>query len=444
MVCCSLCAVNLQAQTLAQLFEKADSESQLVKISQMGLAAADEAVEQARTAMLPTVNFSLSGSYIGNATLMSRGFSTSGTSDVIVAGLGPQKVSNGKQDTPHWGNSFTAQATQVVYAGGAIKAGIRMAELGREMAKLDVLKNQQEVRFLLVGYYLDLCKLKNQQEVVEDNIKQTQQVVRNMQARFEQGTVLKNDITRYELQLKSLELTREKLRDATNIISHQIVTTLHMNEGTEIVPDLKQIDEEIRLLGNEITEQIWQQRASNNNIGIKQARLASQLSDEKLRVTRAAALPSVALVAEDNLFGPFTNDLIPTNSNVNTWFVGVGVKYSLSNLWDNKHAVKQAQYKSNQQHAQVQLAQEGIENGVQAHYTNFMTAFKEVETQQKQVDLANQNFSVIENRYKNDLALLTDMLDASNMKLTAEMALVNARITLLYNYYQLKYITHSL
>lgn len=37
-----------------------------------------------------------------------------------------------------------------------------------------------------------------------------------------------------------------------------------------------------------------------------------------------------------------------------------------------------------------------------------------------------------------------DMVDASNMKLSAEMALVNARISMLYNFYTLKYVTNTL
>ena len=60
------------------------------------------------------------------------------------------------------------------------------------------------------------------------------------------------------------------------------------------------------------------------------------------------------------------------------------------------------------------------------------------------MELANQNYSVVQNRYQNDLALLTDMIDASNMKLSAEMALVNARISMLYHFYKLKYVTNTL
>ena len=92
----------------------------------------------------------------------------------------------------------------------------------------------------------------------------------------------------------------------------------------------------------------------------------------------------------------------------------------------------------------LSLAREGVEHGVQASYTNLLTSYTEVETQQKQVELANQNYSVVQNRYQNDLALLTDMVDASNMKLSAEMALVNARIDLLYHFYKLKYVTNTL
>lgn len=81
---------------------------------------------------------------------------------------------------------------------------------------------------------------------------------------------------------------------------------------------------------------------------------------------------------------------------------------------------------------------------MQEGYVNFMTSFTDLRTQEKSVKLADENYSVTDNRYKNDMALLTDMIDASNMKLSADLGLVNARINILYNYYKMKYITHTL
>ena len=204
--------------------------------------------QRAKSALLPSVDLSLQGSYTGNAFMLSRGFSANGTTDYIVPGVGTVPVANGKQDTPHWGNSFTAQVSQVIYAGGAVRSGIRMAELGKEMAELDVEKNRQEVRFLLTGYYLDLCKLDNQIEVVRQNIALTQKEIEQMKARRKEGTVLQNDITRYEFQLQSLKLTLTKLTDASTVINHQLVTTLHLPEQTIIVPDKNELDTEINAL----------------------------------------------------------------------------------------------------------------------------------------------------------------------------------------------------
>ena len=436
------CCVPTYAQhkmSLKSLFDLADRQNQRIKVSEVALKAAEEGFVAAKSAMLPSVEFSLQGSYTGNAFLMSRGFSTSGTTEYIVPGLGPQQVQNGKQPTPHWGNSFTAQASQVIYAGGAIRSGIEMAKLGRQLAELDVEKNRQEVRFLLTGFYLDLYKLQNQQQVIAKNIELTEKVIEQMKARREQGTVLKNDLTRYELQLQSLLLTKTQLDDAQKIIRYQMSTAIHLPEGEDFEVDTQSLEEEGIALKALTSEELWQQTAAENNIDIRQASLATEMSEQKIRNTRAASRPSVAVVAENNLFGPYTSDLIPKDANVNVWFVGIGVKYNLSSLWKNKHAIRKAKHEE-----RVQLAREGVENGVQAYYTNLLTSSVEVSTQEKQVELSDQNYTVVRNRYDNDLALLTDMLDASNMKLSADMALVNARINMLYNYFKLKYITNTL
>ena len=441
-----ICAQDraVQEMTLTTLYNLADQQSQKVKVSEVALRAADEGVAAAKSALLPSVDLSLQGSYTGNVFMLSRGFSGNGTTDYIVPGVGVVPVPNGKQDTPHWGNSFTAQVSQVVYAGGAIRSGIRMAELGREMAELDVEKNRQDVRFLLTGYYLDLCKLGNQIEVVRQNIALTQKEIEQMKARRGEGTVLQNDITRYEYLLQSLELTLTKLTDASTVINHQLVTTLHLPEQTVIVPDKNELDTEINALSAIAAQETWQQTAADNNLGVRQATIATNLAEQKIKQAKAASLPSVAIVAENQLFGPYTQDLIPTDCNVNVWFVGIGVKFSLGSLWKNKHNIRKARIEHRQSQEALALAHEEVENGVQANYTNLLTSYTEVKTQQKQVELANQNYSVVQNRYQNDLALLTDMVDASNMKFSAEMELVNASINMLYHFYKLKYVTNTL
>lgn len=440
----SLAVTGGRVMSLHEIYELAEHESRVIRVGNIGVESATEGERTARSARLPQVDLSLSGSYIGNATLMSRGFSTSGTTDVILPGLGPQKVPNGKQETPHWGNTFTARVTQVIYSGGAISSGIRMAALGREMAMLDVEKDRQQVRFLLTGFYLDLFRLGNQMKVVEKNIALTRQVITNMKARMEQGTVLQNDLTRYELQMQSLRLTYTRLQDARSIINHQLVTTLHLPEGTVVLPDSAFLVSTGLALNAHEAEDAWQTLAQNNNPEMRQAAMSVSLSEEKVNVAKAASRPTVALVVEDNIGGPYVNDLIPVDANVNSWFVGLGVKYELSSLWKNRNAIRKAKREHRQSGERLALAREYMDTRVQAEYVNYLTSFTDVKTQRKQVELAEQNYDVVNNRYENELALLTDMLDASNTRLAAEMSWVDAYISLLYNYYKLKYTVGGL
>lgn len=408
---------------MEEMFRLADENSQSIQVYKTGKEAAEVVLKTAKAQRLPDINASLSASYLGNGKLWDRDFSN------------PMTI-----DMPHFGNNFSLEAQQVIYAGGAINSGIELAELGRQSAELDWQKNRQEVRFLLTGYYLDLYKLYNQIQVLEKNLELTRQVITNMRARREQGTVLQNDITRYELQEETLKLQLAKVNDACKIINHRLVTTLHLPENTEIQPDTTLLEEQIRTL----SEKEWQSLAEQSNIDLQQTQVSIRINEQKVKLERSERLPKIALVAAEHLDGPITIEVPVLDNNFNYWYIGIGIKYNFSALFKNNHKLKQAKLNVKRAQETHLLMQEQIENTVQASFVDFLTAFTDLKTQQKSVELADQNYDVTSNRYQNDLALLTDMLDASNTKLSADLSLVNARINVIYNYYKMKYVTHTL
>lgn len=423
----ALCSQGLYAQSqlmgIDELLRLADAQSKSIQTYRTGTEAAGEALKAAKAQRLPDVNVSLSASYLGNGKIWDRDFGNAMTVDM-----------------PHFGNNFAIEAQQVIYTGGAISSGIRQAELGKQLAELDLQKDIQEVRFLLLGHYLNLYKLDNHIKVLQDNIRLTDEVIANMKAKREQGTVLKNDITRYELQKEQLNLQLTRARDARTTANFQLVTILHLPEGTEIKPDTTMLEQKIQTL----TENEWQDMARANNILLKQTQTAIRLNEQKVKQEHAERLPHISIVAADHLDGPVTIEVPALDNNFNYWYIGVGIKYNLSSLFKNNNRLRQARLNVRQAQENHQLALEKIKNDVQEGYVNFMTSFTDLRTQEKSLKLADENYNVTDNRYKNGMALLTDMLDASNMKLNAGMELVNARINILYNYYKMKYITHTL
>ena len=420
-----------QSMTIDQLFEKIEDNSKSLRTVKSGVEIASLGVESAKSKRLPDLDASLSFSYIGNALLTDRDFSD-------IHGL----------SSPHFGNNFAFQAQQVVYAGGAINAGIKLAELGKQQAEVGVRLTRQQVRFIAFGQYLDLFKIDNQIQVYEKNIELTRQLITDIKEKQSQGMALKNDITRYELQMESLKLGLTALHNNRNILNHQLCNTLGMNlEGQEvqIIPDTTVIN---KVYGKD-GEAHWQIAGTMNSPLLEQSSNAIRIAEQKEKIAKSEMLPKVAFVAADNFDGPITFELPPIDKNLNIWYVGVGVKYSLSSLFKSNKRIKQAAVETRQakeSHA-VQAEQlnnnvqaEQLNNNVQAAYVQYQQTYVELETQQKSVELARQNYDVMNARYFNQLALVTDMVDASNLRLNAELKEVDARINIVYAYYRMMYV----
>lgn len=424
----SLPVCKKENMTISQLFQKVEDNSKSLRTSLSGVEAAHLGIESAKSKKLPDLDASLSFSYIGNALITDHDFSN-------VHGL----------KSPHFGNNFAFQAQQVVYAGGAINAGIKLAELGKQQAEIGVKLTRQQIRFIALGQYLDLYKIDNRIKVYEKNIELTRQLIEDIKEKQTQGMALKNDITRYELQMESLKLGLTALRNNRSILNHQLCNTLGMNQDSQmnqgnqeilIIPDATIAD---KTYGKE-GEAYWQTAGSLNSPLLEQSSNAIRIAEQKEKIAKSDLLPKVAFVAADNFDGPILFELPPVDKNLNVWYVGVGVKYSLSSLFKSNKRIKQAAVETRQAKEAHAVQAEQLNNNVQAAYVQYQQTYVELETQQKSVELAQQNYDVMNARYLSQLALVTDMVDASNLKLNAELSEVDARINIVYAYYRMKYV----
>lgn len=408
-----------EAMTISQLFDKIEGNSKSLTAAKTGVEAASLGIESAKSKRLPDLDASLSFSYIGNALLTDRDFSN-------VHGL----------KSPHFGNNFAFNAQQVVYAGGAINAGIRLAELGKQQAEVGVKLTRQQMRFIALGQYLDLYKIDNRIKVYEKNIELTQQLIEDIKEKQKEGMALKNDITRYELQMESLKLGLRSLHNNRSILNHQLCNTLGMSQDEQIIPDATLADKAYGKDG----EAYWQTAGAMSSPLLEQSSNAIKIAEQKEKLAKSDLLPKVAFVATDQFDGPILFELPPVDKNLNVWYVGVGVKYNLSSLFKSNKRIKQAAVETHQVREAHAVQTEQLNNNVQAAYVQYQQTYVELETQKKSVELAQQNYEVMNARYLSQLALVTDMVDASNLKLNAELNEVDARINIVYAYYKMKYV----
>ena len=430
MLYASLCVKGVCAQehvrqvvTMEEMFSLADRNSKSLRPSVTAIDEAREAVRVAKNDKLPDIRASLSFSYLGDGTLMERDFTQMERAPI-----------------PHLGNNFALEVSQVIYSGGAVSNGIQIARLQEESARLDWEKDRNKVRFLLAGYYFDLFKHRNILKVYEQNIEQTKQLLKDIKAKQGEGLALKNDITRYELLLTDLEFTVVQIRNTLGILNRNLVTNLGMDENVWIDPDTTILSRALPM-GDEA---YWREKVVENSPELRLLELAVKMNERQDKIVKSERLPQIALVAGNHFDGPITIEVPPIDKNFNYWYVGVGVKYNLASLYKTNKSVSRSKLTIRRTKEHYDDVCEQTELAVQAAYTRYVEAYEQLDTRRKNVELADQNYAVIQNRYKNELSLITDMLDASNAKLSAEVQLANAQIDIAFNYYKLLYLTGTL
>lgn len=404
--------------TVNELFSLIETNNTTLRMQKSGVDVAQQAVSEAKSQRLPDVNAQLSATYNGNVIMTDRDFSN-------ATGF----------SSPHFGNSFVLEAQQVIYAGGALNAGIRLAEAQHKIAKNGVDMTRQQQRFMALGQYLELFKIDNGIKVYESNISLTEKLIADIKAKHSEGMALKNDVTRYELQMETLRLGLRKLQDSRTVLNHQLCNTLGLGE-TRIVPDQNVVNNATE----DATENDWQARATASSTALKASNLGIEVANEQLKIAKSDLLPHFSLFAAETFSGPFTYDVPPIDKNFNIWYVGIGVRYSLSSLFKNNKSIRRAKAALRQSEQQKAVTAETINNTMQEAYTLYRQSFVDLRTRQKSVELANSNYQVMNDRYLNQLALVTDMVDASNLKLDAELQEVNARANIVFAYYKMKYV----
>ncbi len=407
---------NPSVITLKQLFESAERYSAQLRPSFSAEEEANQEIRAARAGRLPDINATLSFSYIGDGFTTKRNFSD-----------------YQKAPIPHYGNALSLSVNQPVYTGGAITSGIQLAELKLTASGYATELQRDNIRFRLTGFYLDIYKYTNLRSVVENNIAQARKVLYEMQARYEQGVALQNDITRYELLVSNLELQLVKINNTIDILNNNLVTIAGLPDGTVIVPDSAILDKSLPSQ----SESSWQSEASVNSPTLKLAQSKVDISRKAEDLTKSERLPKIGLQAGWSIDGPILVEVPPINRNLSYWYVGVGVSYNISSLFKTNKSLSRSRAATVHATDELVAARENTELAVRADYIRYLESYEELNTQQKSVELAERNYNTVFTRYSADMALITDMLDAANSKLDAEQQLVNARINIIYYYYKL-------
>lgn len=409
-----------QVFTISEIFYSAETSGIQLRASVTAEREAAKEISVSRSKMLPEITASLSLSYMGDGFTTKRNFSD-----------------YQKAPIPHFGNGLGVNIYQPLYMGGAIKAGVEMSEKKAVASEYYTELKRNDIRYRLTGYYLDIYKYRNLKEVVEKNINLAKRMLTDMKVRYDQGIVLQNDITRYELLVADFNLQLIKINNLLEILNRNLIITAGLPETVIVVPDSTMLSRSLPMYG----EEWWQREAKVNSPMLKLSNTSVEISRVGEKLARSETLPHIGLQGAWTMDGPILVEIPPINRNLSYWYLGVGVSYNLSSLYKTNRSVEKSRLVTLRSEEQLAADTEMLQLEVNADYIKYMEAYEELKSRRKSVELAARNYTTVATRYEAGMALITDLLDAATSKLAAEQDLVNAGINIIFSYYKLLFTT---
>lgn len=416
------CSVGVSAQQtlilkLDSLFVLADRNSKVLDISRYKIEMASNATTiEKQKAYLPELGASLSYGYLSNSQVWDNHFNYEST----------VKVS-------HISTDFSLEAGYKIFNGNASKNKIAKSKLQEQIAQLNYQKDKEDIQFLLLAKYLDLATLKNQEKVFLENIALAEKRIFNVEKLIEQGLLTHNEKVRSDLQLTEFKQQLDEVRNNISIVNHDLNVVLGLPKETIIEPDPSLFSKEFKIDSSDRYEEGFVDRLPD----LKVAELNNEVAGKEVNIVKSIRLPSVSLFAGDAFARPFLYSIPPLDIYSNLFQAGVKVSYDIGSLYKSKNLIQQAKMAETLSHKNAGLKAEKAEMDIYAAYVKLQDAQQKLISQQESYRLAQDNYRVVEQKYLNKFVVITDMLDASTSLLAAQINVNNARIGIIYQYYNL-------
>src|SRR5690606_21166916 len=369
--------------SIEELFLLTLENNPSLSVSEKNVRIAEQDVKVARDMHLPDVNVSTSAFYIGDGTILDKDFSNAT-----------------KIDLPHFGNIFSVEASQLIWKGNIVRNSIQVRSLQEDLASLSYLSNKQNIKLLTLGYYLDLYKLQNQADVYRQNIALAEQRLENINLFYEQGMVTRNDVIRGELQISNLNLTLQVIENNIQILNKQLTVAMGLPEETQIIADDSALRELPEISLSEIGQNDVQSHPS-----FLMAQKSVEIYETSEKITRAERMPALVAFAGNTLQRPITTSSPVLDMYSNGWNIGLSLSFDIGSLYKTPQKIRLNKYETERAKAQTYEAEQMIGVAINAATIKYKETITQNQTLEKNKDLADENYRIMESKYNNQLAI---------------------------------------
>lgn len=391
-------AVHVNAQqtrslSLKEAIDLSVSNSKQLRLNKAKIDEASASLKEALERRLPDASVSASYLRLTSPHIDLKSKSSGGTG-------GAEPAASPSPSSAAYG---MASVSLPLYAGYKIKYGIQSSEYLERAAKLDAADQREEVMLNTITAYDNLYKSRAAVDLVKENLEGNRQRVRDFSNLEKNGLLARNELLKAQLQESNTELALMDAENNWRLANLNMNLMLGLPDSTTLVvneADLSAAPSSLKPVDDFVTQGL-QNRKDIAALGFRR-----KAASTGVKAAKAGSYPSVALTG-GYVAANVPNVLTVTNA-IN---LGLGVQYNITSLWKNG-SLDVAKAREKQVAANEEMMQDGIRLEISQAYQNYLSARKKIEVYDKAIQQAEENNRIVKNKFNNQLATTTDLLDA--------------------------------
>ena len=314
--------------------------------------------------------------------------------------------------------------TQPLYMGGKIRAYNKITKYAEELARQQHNGGMQEVIMSTDQAYWQVISLVNKKKLAEGYLKLLQQLDSDVEKMIAEGVATKADGLSVRVKVNEAEMTLTKVEDGLSL-ARMLLCQLC---GLDLSSPITLADENMENIPLIPTDTHFDlSTAYENRPEIRSLELATQIYKQKVNVTRAEHLQSIALmgnymVTNPSVFNSFENKF------KGMWNVGVMVQLPIWHWGEGIYKTKAAKAEARIAQYQLQDAREKIELQVNQAAFKVNEAGKKLVMASKNMEKAEENLRYATLGFREGVIATSNVLEAQTAWLSAQSEKIDAQI----------------
>jgi outer membrane protein len=391
--------------TLEGSIDLALNQSMLIQAAKEGVKGAEAQKKEAFTGFLPKLSTSYSYTRLNEAPWANMPPTSINSPFGPLSTTGGQ-ITMGTQDNYNW----ALEVRQPIFAGGAIMANYQANKKGEDIARVDESATTQNIVEEVKASYFNILKAQKILEVARQAVEQLKSHRNEAQNFFDVGLLPKNDLLQSEVQLANGEHNLVKAENSVEIAKARFNTLLRRNINAPV-----EVEDILTYRPFEKTIEVCFQTAFDKRPEIKAYSLKVEQAKEYVKAAKGDFFPTVSAVGHYERFGDSGSLQGSTYKSMETWYLMARADWTFWEWGKTKNQVDSRQARENQTTSLLAHEKDKVAFEVKAAYVLVRESEKQVFVARKSIDQAEENFRINNERYKEQVATSTDVLDAQTL-----------------------------